>query len=68
MSLPDDDPVAPGVTEPTGVDCPEQLAEDLLDALLVLTRAAGDTGERFTFDEVLERFGLTRADLDDQAV
>lgn len=44
-----------------------QLAEDLLDALLVLTRAADDTGERFTFDEVLERFGLTRADLDDQA-
>ncbi|MFE1150214.1 hypothetical protein ACFW42_24330 [Streptomyces albidoflavus] len=53
MVLPEDDSV--------------QLAEDLLDALLVLTRAADDTGERFTFDEVLERFGLTRADLDDQA-
>ncbi len=43
----------------------EQLEEDLLDALVVLTRAVDDTGERFTFDEVLERFGMTREDLDE---
>jgi uncharacterized protein (DUF433 family) len=31
----------------------------------VLTRAVDDTGEGFTFDEVLERFGMTREDLDE---
>ncbi|QNP70964.1 type II toxin-antitoxin system prevent-host-death family antitoxin [Streptomyces roseirectus] len=42
----------------------EELEEDLVDALLVLTRAATDTGERSSLDEVLRRFGVDREGLE----
>ncbi|WP_246568904.1 type II toxin-antitoxin system prevent-host-death family antitoxin [Streptomyces flaveus] len=42
----------------------EELEEDLLDALLVLTRAAADDGSRAPLDDVLRRFGTDRESLD----
>ncbi|MGJ5890333.1 prevent-host-death family protein [Streptomyces sp. V2] len=42
----------------------EELEEDLTDALLVLTRAATDTGERTSLDEVLRTFGVDREGLE----
>lgn len=39
------------------------MAEDLRDLVLVLSRAATDSGNRTTFDDVLVAFDLTRDDL-----
>ncbi|MFI1312492.1 hypothetical protein ACH4TS_20460 [Streptomyces albidoflavus] len=39
-------------------------ADDVADAVLVAERYAADDGTRASLDEVLERFGLSRADLD----
>ncbi|WP_055525050.1 type II toxin-antitoxin system prevent-host-death family antitoxin [Streptomyces graminilatus] len=38
----------------------EELEEDLLDGLLVLTRAATDSGGRSSLDDMLRRFGVDR--------
>jgi hypothetical protein len=37
---------------------------DLIDVALVLSRAASDTGRRTSLDEVIERFGFTREQLE----
>jgi prevent-host-death family protein len=42
----------------------EELEEDLLDALLVLTRAATDSGGRTSLDEMLSRLGTDRESLE----
>jgi len=42
----------------------DEVAADLRDLALVLTRAATDSGERIEFDEVLNAFGVTRDQLD----
>ncbi|HVC25399.1 MAG TPA: hypothetical protein VND23_06555 [Acidimicrobiales bacterium] len=41
----------------------EEARSDLRDLALVLTRAATDTGERVSLDDVLGTFGLTREQL-----
>ncbi|MET7462521.1 prevent-host-death family protein [Nonomuraea sp. NPDC005501] len=41
----------------------ESAAADLRDLALVLARAASDTGERVSLDEVLAAFGHTRESL-----
>ncbi len=40
-----------------------RLERDLIDVALVLTRAATDTGRRTSLDDVIERFGYTREQL-----
>ncbi len=42
------------------------LQDDLIDITLVAARVITDNGERFTLDEVLERFGYTREELADE--
>ena len=42
----------------------EELERDLQGAALVLARFATDNGNRTTLDEVIERFGFSRADLE----
>lgn len=39
------------------------IERDLIDVALVLTRAATDSGRRTSLDDVIERFGFTREDL-----
>lgn len=39
------------------------MERDLIDVALVLSRAATDTGRRTSLDEVIERFGFTREQL-----
>lgn len=41
-----------------------ELEQDLLSAALVLSRQLTDDGSRFELDEVIEKFGFTRADLE----
>jgi hypothetical protein len=39
------------------------IERDLIDVALVLTRAATDTGDRTSLDDVIERFGFSREQL-----
>lgn len=41
----------------------EELADDLAEVTLLLTRLAGDTGGRTSLDDVLEEFGYSREEL-----
>ena len=40
-----------------------EMERDLVDVALVLTRAATDTGARTSLDDVIEKFGFTREQL-----
>ncbi|MHB1711781.1 MAG: prevent-host-death family protein [Acidimicrobiales bacterium] len=46
------------------IEALEEARADLVDLALVVSRAATDTGERVSFDEVLGAFGLMREGLD----
>lgn len=58
-----DQPVADG----TGVERLkewQQLQDDLIDITLVAARMMTDDGRRYSLDEVMERFGYTREELE----
>lgn len=42
---------------------PDEQEDDLLDVALVLARMLTDSGERYSLDQILERFGYTREQL-----
>lgn len=42
----------------------DELADDLRDLALVVARTATDSGRRTSMDDVLDAFGLSRAQLD----
>lgn len=45
-------------------DALAEAREDAADVALVAERMANDTGVRYSLDEVMAMFGITRADLD----
>ncbi len=45
----------------------QELQVDLRDLALVLARVASDTGDRTSLDDVITKFGYTRADLQDSS-
>ena len=52
-----------GIDRLDELDQLQRLEEDMLDIILATARMVSDTGKRYTLDDVLKHFGLTREDL-----